>query len=142
MKWSAEYIRASLAPEILETLLQEVKLDTCGIGGVGGGYTFLANVSDAVQLKFERMIAPNAILLLLTLTRLPSMGLPTRTVTLKNGQPLNPKANKVSRFVMGPSATVGALSVEVVTESGVTSLWRGAPCSVCYEDEEEVEQSY
>ena len=30
MKWSAEYIRASLAPEILETLLQEVKLDTCG----------------------------------------------------------------------------------------------------------------
>jgi hypothetical protein len=30
MKWSAEYIRASLAPEILETLLQEVKLETCG----------------------------------------------------------------------------------------------------------------
>jgi hypothetical protein len=31
MKWSAEYIRASLAPEIPETLLQEVKLHTCGL---------------------------------------------------------------------------------------------------------------
>ena len=87
----------------------------------------LAAVMDAEErLGFERMIAPIECLLLMllsTLTRLSSMGPPSmRTVNSTHGPPLNPVANKVNRFVMGPSDTVCAMSVEVVMASGVITM--------------------
>ena len=89
----------------------------------------LATVTDAERLGFNSIIAPNATLLLSTLTRLLSMGPPTRTVTSTHGPKLNPLANKVSKFGMGTSATVGAMSVEVVIASGViTTEGRHVPC--------------
>lgn len=58
MKWSAEYIRASLAPEILETLLQEVKLDTCGPVTFHALMRIVHNDSyESMELVKEELIA-------------------------------------------------------------------------------------